>query len=168
MFYADNTEFFTPYRVGETILGGQVSTWLADRIGPRTELRIGLFADRRWGSADFTDSLKPLLAFRFHTQALARRVRHARNGRTPRAAGTTDGDDARADDADRVRRSMDRESRCLPRRELDQLAEAELTRPAGAVRARQRLSRESDPLARRRGCSISGITAAASSSTRRR
>jgi hypothetical protein len=67
VFYADNTEFFTPYRVGETILGGQVSTWLADRTGPRTELRIGLFADRRWGSANFTDTLKPLLAFRFRT-----------------------------------------------------------------------------------------------------
>lgn len=67
VLYADNTEFFTPYRVGETILGGQLTTWLADRIGPRTELRLGLFADRRWGSDNFTDSLKPVLAFRFHT-----------------------------------------------------------------------------------------------------
>ncbi|MGH7593351.1 MAG: hypothetical protein ACRELE_05805, partial [Gemmatimonadales bacterium] len=65
--YADNTEFFTPYRVGETLLGAQASTWLADRTGPRTELRIGLFADRRAGSANFTDSLKPILAFRFRT-----------------------------------------------------------------------------------------------------
>src|ERR1017187_3891900 len=46
VLYADNTEFFTPYRVGETILGGQVTTWLAARTGPRTELRVGLFADR--------------------------------------------------------------------------------------------------------------------------
>lgn len=63
--YADNTEFFTPYRVGETILGGQLSTWLAARPGTRTELRVGLFADRRWGSNRFTDSLKPILAFRY-------------------------------------------------------------------------------------------------------
>jgi hypothetical protein len=66
--YADNTEFFTPYRVGETILGGQISTWLADEPGPRTELRVGLFADRRWGSSQFTDSLKPILSFRFQTE----------------------------------------------------------------------------------------------------
>ena len=67
VLYGDNTEFFTPYRVGETILGGQVTTWLADRIGRRSELRIGLFADRRWGSDHFTDSLKPVLAFRYDT-----------------------------------------------------------------------------------------------------
>ena len=67
VFYADNTEFFTPYRVGETILGGQLSTWLAAHTGPRTEWRVGLFADRRWGSTSFTDSVKPVLAFRFHT-----------------------------------------------------------------------------------------------------
>jgi hypothetical protein len=65
--YADNTEFFTPYRVGETILGGQVTSYLAAMPGPRTELRVGLFADRRWGSNNFTDSLKPVLAFRYQT-----------------------------------------------------------------------------------------------------
>ena len=27
-FYVDNTEFFTPYRVGETILGAQFQSWL--------------------------------------------------------------------------------------------------------------------------------------------
>lgn len=67
VLYGDNTEFFTPYRVGETILGGQVTTWLAARPGSRTELRAGLFADRRWGSDRFTDSLKPVLALRYQT-----------------------------------------------------------------------------------------------------
>lgn len=67
VLYGDNTEFFTPYRVGETILGGQLTTWLAERPGSRTELRVGFFADRRWGSDNFTDSLKPVLAFRFKT-----------------------------------------------------------------------------------------------------
>ena len=65
--YADNTEFFTPYRVGETILGGQASGWLAAHYGTASELRVGLFADHRSGSADFTDSLKPILAFRHET-----------------------------------------------------------------------------------------------------
>lgn len=67
VLYGDNTEFFTPYRVGETILGGQFTTWLAAMYGTRTELRAGLFADRRWGSDNFTDSLKPVLAFRYQT-----------------------------------------------------------------------------------------------------
>lgn len=53
--------------MGETILGGQVTTWLQAQVGPRTELRGGLFADRRWGSDNFADSLKPVLAFRYRT-----------------------------------------------------------------------------------------------------
>ncbi len=67
VLYGDNTEFFTPYRVGETILGGQLTTWVAARYGQRTELRAGLFADRRWGSNNFADSVKPVLAFRLQT-----------------------------------------------------------------------------------------------------
>ncbi len=61
VLYGDNTEFFTPYRTGETILGGQVTSWLEAATGRRTALRVGLFADRRWGSEEFADSLKPVL-----------------------------------------------------------------------------------------------------------
>lgn len=68
VLYGDNTEFFTPYRTGETILGGQVTTWLDAAVGRRTSLRIGLWADRRWGSDEFTDSLKPVLAVRHETR----------------------------------------------------------------------------------------------------
>jgi hypothetical protein len=73
VLYGDNTEFFTSFRVGETILGGQVSSWLEAAPGRRTQLRIGFFADRRWGSEEFTDSIKPILAFRYttkHSQAV--------------------------------------------------------------------------------------------------
>ena len=66
--YADNTEFFTPYRVGETIMGGQLSTWIAARYPGGSELRLGVFGDHRSGSEHFTDSLKPIIAFR-HTAA---------------------------------------------------------------------------------------------------
>jgi len=66
--YADNTEFFTPYRVGETIMGGRLSTWLAATYHHGSELRLGVFADRRSGSANFTDSLKPIIAFRHQTE----------------------------------------------------------------------------------------------------
>lgn len=68
VLYGDNTEFFTPYRVGETIFGGQVSTWIAARPEPRIELRIGAFADRRWGSSAFADSVKPILSARYRTR----------------------------------------------------------------------------------------------------
>jgi hypothetical protein len=73
VLYGDNTEFFTPYRTGETILGGQLTTWLEAATGRRTALRAGFFADRRWGSEQFTDSLKPVLQAAFrgrHTTAV--------------------------------------------------------------------------------------------------
>ncbi len=65
--YGDNTEFFTPYRTGETIFGGQVASWLAAHADQHLSLRVGVFADRRWGSEQFTDSLKPILAARYTT-----------------------------------------------------------------------------------------------------
>lgn len=65
--YGDNTEFFTPYRVGETILGGQVQGWISGQATDHLALRLGAFADRRWGSEEFTDSLKPILAARYTT-----------------------------------------------------------------------------------------------------
>ncbi len=68
VLYGDNTEFFTPYRTGETILGGQVTTWLDAQASRHTSLRAGLFADRRWGSDEFTDSLKPVLSARYQTR----------------------------------------------------------------------------------------------------
>ncbi len=66
--YGDNTEFFTPYRTGETILGTQLQSWLAAKTGKRSELRLGLYADRRLGSERFTDTLLPIVAFRYRTK----------------------------------------------------------------------------------------------------
>lgn len=68
VLYGDNTEFFTPYRTGETILGTQLQSWVAARTGTRTELRLGLYADRRLGSERFTDTLLPIVAFRYATK----------------------------------------------------------------------------------------------------
>ena len=65
--YGDNTEFFTPYRIGETILGGNVRTLLRMRPGERTELQVGMFADHRSGSNQFAQLLRPILAFRYET-----------------------------------------------------------------------------------------------------
>jgi len=67
-FYGDNTEFFTPYRTGQTILGGQFQSYL--RVGPsaKTEVIAGVFGDVRWGSSEFLDQTKPLLGFRYRTE----------------------------------------------------------------------------------------------------
>jgi len=67
IFYGDNTEFFNPYRTGETILGAQLQTYLSAELGPRTEIILGAFGDHRSGRADFLDQLKPLLGFRYRT-----------------------------------------------------------------------------------------------------
>lgn len=67
-FYGDNTEFFTPYRIGETILGGQFQSYLSIEPGPRTEVIAGVFGDHRSGGDKFLDPVKPLLGFRFHTE----------------------------------------------------------------------------------------------------
>lgn len=67
-FYADNTEFFTPYRVGETILGAQFHTSLLMRPGRRTSIRLGAFADQRSGSDEFLESPRPIVAFQYQTR----------------------------------------------------------------------------------------------------
>jgi hypothetical protein len=66
-FYGDNTEFFTPYRTGETILGGQFQSWLSVEPGPHTELVAGVFADHRSGDSSFLKQVKPILGFRYRT-----------------------------------------------------------------------------------------------------
>lgn len=67
-FYGDNTEFFNPYRVGQTILGAQMQTYLSVEPGPRTEVIAGVYGDHRSGRPDFFDEMKPLLGFRYRTQ----------------------------------------------------------------------------------------------------
>ncbi len=68
-FYADNTEFFTPFRTGETILGAQFQTWLDLGVSPRTRVRAGVFGDLRYGSEEFLDPVKPIISFRYETPA---------------------------------------------------------------------------------------------------
>jgi hypothetical protein len=68
-FYGDNTEFFTPFRTGETILGAQFKTFLDIAPSLRTRLHAGVFADLRYGDDDFLDPVKPILSFRYQTPA---------------------------------------------------------------------------------------------------
>ena len=66
--YGDNTEFFTPYRVGETILGGQFRSALRFRTGERTAFSLGVFGDHRSGSDEFVKTVKPVISFQYRTR----------------------------------------------------------------------------------------------------
>jgi hypothetical protein len=66
-FYGDNTEFFTPFRTGETILGAQFSTFLDIVPSRHTRVLAGVFGDLQFGSDEFLDPVKPILSFRYET-----------------------------------------------------------------------------------------------------
>jgi hypothetical protein len=66
-FYLDNTEFFNPYRTGETVLGGQLQSYVSTLLGPRTEVVAGVYGNHFSGESDFFDSVKPVLGFRYRT-----------------------------------------------------------------------------------------------------
>ncbi len=63
-FYADNTEFFEPYRLRETILGQQGKTWLEAGLGGKDFLTAGVFADYR-SVTDPDLTVKPLISFEY-------------------------------------------------------------------------------------------------------
>lgn len=67
--YGDNTEFFTPYRVGETILGGQFRSALRFHTGSRTGFELGAYGDHRSGDTEFLKTVKPIIRFQYHTAA---------------------------------------------------------------------------------------------------
>ena len=66
-FYLDNTEFFNPYRTGETLLGGQMLSYLSAALGPRTEIVAGFHGNHQSGDARFLSPFKPILGFRYRT-----------------------------------------------------------------------------------------------------
>jgi hypothetical protein len=66
-FYLDNTEFFNPYRTGETLLGGQILSYLSAQLGPRTEIVAGFHGNHQSGDSRFLSPFKPILGFRYRT-----------------------------------------------------------------------------------------------------
>ncbi|MGN6391659.1 MAG: hypothetical protein ACTHM9_05355 [Gemmatimonadales bacterium] len=66
-FYLDNTEFFNPYRTGETLLGGQVLSYVAAALGPRTEVVAGFHGNHQSGDSRFLSPFRPILGFRYRT-----------------------------------------------------------------------------------------------------
>jgi hypothetical protein len=67
-FYGDNTEFFEPYRIRETLLGQQFKTFLDVDAGNRTAFWAGLFADHRAAQTTAFPVL-PILSFVYHTDS---------------------------------------------------------------------------------------------------
>ncbi|GEM_PF-605147 len=65
-FYGDNTEFFEPYRTGETLLGQQGQSRLEAALGQRAFLSAGIFGDfRSTSDVDPFVDVKPLLSFEY-------------------------------------------------------------------------------------------------------
>ncbi|HVT04639.1 MAG TPA: hypothetical protein VHL58_14830 [Thermoanaerobaculia bacterium] len=82
-FYGDDTEFGGPYRDGETILGGQIKSYLELALTDRVTVQAGIYADKRSGGEKFADPVEPILSFRYRTThssfilgALETRKRH--------------------------------------------------------------------------------------------
>ena len=64
--YGDNTEFFEPFRTGETILGQQGQSRMEAALGPHSFLSAGVFADfRSESTVDPSVDVKPLLSFEY-------------------------------------------------------------------------------------------------------
>ena len=61
-FYGDNTEFFNPWREGETLLGTEGRLFLDIDLNDRVTLRAGLFGDHRFGDDDNFEIVRPVLA----------------------------------------------------------------------------------------------------------
>ena len=61
-FYGDNTEFFNPWREGETLLGSEGRLFLDVDFNQHVTLRTGLFGNHRFGDADLFHIVRPVLA----------------------------------------------------------------------------------------------------------
>ena len=61
-FYGDNTEFFNPWTVGETLLGTEGRLFVDIDLNERVTLRGGVFGDHRFGDDDNFELVRPVLA----------------------------------------------------------------------------------------------------------
>ena len=67
-FYADNTEFFNPWREGETLFGTEGRLFLDFHLNDRVTLRGGLFGDHRFGDSDTFRTVRPVLALHLQNE----------------------------------------------------------------------------------------------------
>lgn len=72
-FYADNTEFFNPFREGETLLGTDGRIFLDVHLNDQVSVRTGLFVNHRNGSQELFEQWRPVLGLvvkTFHSEFL--------------------------------------------------------------------------------------------------
>jgi len=60
-FYGDNTEFFNPFRDGETTIGAHAFVVGQARTSDRLAIRAGVFGNQRFGSAHAFEEARPVL-----------------------------------------------------------------------------------------------------------
>ena len=60
-FYGDNTEFFNPFRDGETTLGAHALVFGEARLSDRLAVRAGACGNQRFGSHDAFEDVRPVL-----------------------------------------------------------------------------------------------------------
>jgi len=61
-FYGDNTEFFNPFRDGETIIGAHALVLGEARTSPSLAIRAGVSANQRFGTTQAFDQIRPVIA----------------------------------------------------------------------------------------------------------
>ena len=61
-FYGDNTEFFNPFRGGETIIGAYGLVVGEARTSPHLAIRAGVFGNQRFGSRQAFDQWRPVIS----------------------------------------------------------------------------------------------------------
>ena len=66
IFYGDNTEFFEPFRLRETLLGQQLKSYLNLETGLKTSLWAGIFADHLSAVLNSSVNVLPILSFSYH------------------------------------------------------------------------------------------------------
>jgi len=67
LVYGDNTEFFNPYRDGETLLGTASTVAIDVALSDRATLRGGIFVNNRVGSTRFAEQVRPVLSLTVNT-----------------------------------------------------------------------------------------------------
>ena len=61
-FYGDNTEFFNPFRDGETLFGTAATVAFDVALNDRVTFRGGIFTDHRFGSERFAEQWRPVFS----------------------------------------------------------------------------------------------------------
>ena len=61
-FYGDNTEFFNPYRDGETLLGEQLRLSASMTVAKNVRIKLGAQSDGRAGGTPAFDSVVPIVS----------------------------------------------------------------------------------------------------------